>query len=59
MGIVTHSVEARSFINKLGVQQYTSVAFIRGEHSNCSSEVGCLPEEDNPARVNNLDFHLV
>jgi hypothetical protein len=31
-------------VNKLGVQQYTMFAFIRGEHSNCLSEVGCLPE---------------
>jgi hypothetical protein len=46
------------------VEQYTIVAFIRDEHSNCLPEVGCLPEgfcpsEDNPARVNNLDVHLV
>jgi hypothetical protein len=43
------------------VEQYTIVAFIRGEHSNCLPEVGCLPEgrEDNPARVNHLDVHLV
>jgi hypothetical protein len=27
--------------------------------SNCLPEVGCVTQEDNPARINNLDVHLV
>ena len=32
----------------LKIKQYTIVAFIRGEHSNCLPEVGCLPDGRQP-----------